>query len=61
MLLINVEKMPKLEISFKSILFGIKIGTSYRVNDRFTNTIFCVFLFFKNHAFIYCVLEMYFI
>ena len=60
MLFINVEKIRKLEISFKSILFGIKIGTSYRVNGRLTNTIFCVSLSFKNHAFIYCVLEMYF-
>lgn len=47
MSLVNVEKLPKLEVSFKSIFFGLKIGTSHRINNRLTNKFLYVFLIEK--------------
>ena len=43
MLLVNMEKLTKLEVSFKSIFFGLKIGTSHRINNRLTNQFFVYF------------------
>lgn len=47
MLLVNVEKLPKLEVSFKSIFFGLNIGTSHRINNGLTSQFFCVFVIEK--------------